>query len=203
MNITIFGTTGGTGQELLKQAIQKGYRVTVFVRNPAKLDIRNINVIRGDVKNRLGVQKAIKDAQVVISALGVRPGQKPVCAIGVKNIIEAMQMYHVKRLIVVSAYGAGRPRAGMYVAILRLMIPRHIRDKEHMEQIIKQSHLDWTIVRPTVLANGEKVGKITHGANFSPRGLFPSISRADVARFMLKQIETSDYVRKTVTITEK
>ena len=203
MRIAIFGATGGTGQELVKQAIEKGHSVSVLVRNPAKLTNKNVRIIQGDVRNKNGVSKNIEGADVVISALGVKPGQQPICELGVRNMIAAMQTHNVQRIIVESVYGAGKPRAGMYATVLRFMIPRLIRDKEGMENTLQQSNIAWTIVRPTVLANGPKIGKVTHGTNFAPRGLFPSISRADVAGFMLKQIETNEYIKKTVNITEK
>ena len=200
MKITIFGATGGTGKELVNQALEKKHEVTVFVRDPLKVANKKVRIVHGDVRDGTSVIKAVKGADAILSALGVKPGQKPVCAQGMKNIIAAMESEKVRRLIVVSVYGAGTPRAGFYAWLLRKIIPRLMKDKKEMERIIAASGLSWTIVTPTVLTMGAKTGKVRHGTSFIPRGLFPSVSRADVAGFMLSQIGSLAYVQKIVNM---
>ena len=106
MKIIIFGATGGTGQELVKQALEKGHTVTVLARNPAKVEVKhaNLSVIKGDVLDATSVENAVTGHGAVLVALGVKPPSRAiVVGPGTKNIINAMKKHGVKRLIVESA----------------------------------------------------------------------------------------------------
>lgn len=202
MKIVIFGASGATGRYLVEQALEQRHEVIAFVRNPSKLQIKHekLSTIKGDVRNQEDVNRAIAGGQAVLSALGVKPGVKPVSAEGVRNIIFAMKKHHVHRLIVESAFGAGDTKKGFYGRTLWFIINPLMRDKEDMESAIEASGLDWTIVRPTALTNGKKTGSYQSGVGISV-GIFPKISRADVADFMLKQLTDKRYLSKASTIT--
>lgn len=207
MKLCIFGSTGGSGRELVKQALEQGYEVVAFARSPEKVsDIshKNLKVVKGDARNLDDVRAAISGCDAVLSALGSRVG-KLVCEAGTANIVAAMSEKKVKRLIVESAYGAGEPRGGVYATVLRLLIKSRIVDKERMEALLENSNLDWTVVRPSILTNGKKTGSY----QYSPQlrflgvpGVFPKISRADVADFMLRQLKSRAYVQKAVNISQ-
>jgi putative NADH-flavin reductase len=195
MKIAIFGSTGGTGRELVKQGLELGYDVTAFARTPSKLDEfnhENLSIIQGDVFNYSDVEKAIIGQNAVISALG-NPTLKvdTTTSEGTRNIIKAMQ----------TALGVGDSyeQAGFFFTkiIIPTLLKNAIADKEIQEQIIRESDLDWTIVRPGGLLNKPKTSQYRHGLDKLISG---RISRADVAEFMLKQINSDEYLRKTPAI---
>ncbi|NOY09476.1 MAG: SDR family oxidoreductase [Spirochaetes bacterium] len=197
--ILIFGATGGTGRQLVRQALSLGYKVTAFVRDPARLKVSddNLSVFTGDVRNAEEVNKAVKDHDVVLSALGVKPFNKPICAEAIKNIISAMKK--PQKLIVESAYGAGDSKKGIYAEILCFILKPLMNDKNEMEKIILKSNIDYIVVRPTILTNGAKTGRY-RVIDEKVKG-FPKISRADVAGLMLKLIKENHYKNKCITIT--
>lgn len=197
--ILIFGATGGTGKQLVQQALSSGYKVTAFVRNPSGLEIsdNNLSVFKGDVLNTEEVNKAVKNQDVVLSALGVKPFNKPICAEAIKNIISAMKK--PQRLIVESAYGARDSKEGIYAEILCFILKSVMNDKNEMEKIILKSNIDYTVVRPTILTNGVKTSRY-RVRDGKVKG-FPKISRADVAGLMIKLIKESTYINKYITIT--
>ncbi len=205
MKITIFGSTGGTGKELVKQGLELGYEVTAFARTSAKLDefkSENLKIIVGDVFNYEDVEKAIIGQDAVLSALG-NPTLKVnnTTSEGTRNIVKAMQAAGIKRFICETSLGVGdsKEQAGFFFTkiIIPTLLKNAIADKEIQEQIIRESNLDWTIVRPGGLRNSAKTSVYRHGSDESING---QISRADVAEFMLKQISSDEYIRKTPAI---
>jgi putative NADH-flavin reductase len=203
MKIIIFGATGGTGKELVQQALEQGYSVTAFVRRKGKLDIEHERLIEvvGDAFKSSDVDSAVANHDAVLSALGLplfRFSGARICSEGTRNIMNAMKKHGVRRLIVESAYGAGDSRTSIYGFLIWLFVPGRMNDKQRMEKIIKASDYDWTIVRPVALTSGKKSGKYdSHVYWFEP---WPMISRADVAEFMLNQLNDTTYVRKAVTL---
>lgn len=197
--VLIIGATGGTGKQLVRQSLSLGYKVTAFVRNPDKLEIRdnNLSVLKGDVFNAKDVEKAVKDHDVVLSALGTKPFKQPICAEAIRNIAFAMKKSQI--LIVESAYGAGDSQNGIYAKMLCFMLKSVMNDKNEMEQIILKSNLDYLIVRPTILTNGVKTSKYRSG-DVEIKG-FPKISRADVADFMTTSIGGNQQINNISTIT--
>jgi putative NADH-flavin reductase len=205
MKIAIFGSTGGTGKELVKQGLELGYQVTAFVRTPSKLEEfkhENLTIIQGDVFSYSDVEKAIIGQEAVISALG-NPTLKvnTTTSEGTRNIVNAMQTAGIKRFICETSLGVGdsREQAGFFFSkiIIPTLLKNAIADKEIQEQIIQASDLDWTIVRPGGLRNSEKTSKYRAGLDKDISG---NISRADVAEFMLKQINSDEFLRKTPAI---
>ncbi|MBW8003560.1 MAG: SDR family oxidoreductase [Planctomycetes bacterium] len=105
------------------------------------------------------------------------PGRRPICAQGIKNIIDSMNKNHVSRLAVESAYGARDSKKGTYAKLLYFFLRSVMKDKNEMEKIIEESNLDWIAVRPTILTNGLKTGTYKTGKEVKVKG-FPKISRA-------------------------
>ncbi len=201
MNLLIFGATGGTGCELVKQALALGNVVTAFVRDSAKLDIQHpsLKVVEGDVTDTATLEEAVKGQDVVLSALGSSSLKKnPALTEGVHHIVRAMEKHNVRRFIYQSSLGVGDSRHRINLLFRLIIIPLVLRnaiaDHEDKEQIIKQSQLDWVIVRPAGLTNGAHTGKFRDGESIEYGA---KISRADVADFMLKQVNDDTYLKKT------
>jgi putative NADH-flavin reductase len=206
MKIAIFGATGGTGRELLNQALELGHEVTAFVRNPAALAITHprLTLVQGDVLDPVKVEAAVAGQDAILNALGMKLGTPtPVTSQGTQNIVAAMQTFGVRRLVTQSALPVavieGNPHELplIFRIILSLATPMKaiFRDKVLQEQIIRRSSLDWIIVRPAMLTNNARTGSYRVGTPLQG-GLARQISRADVADFMLKQLTDNTYLHK-------
>ncbi|CAN5635889.1 SDR family oxidoreductase [soil metagenome] len=206
--VLIIGATGGTGRQLVEQALERGYEVTAFVRDPARLQVTHprLRIMRGDVMEEASVAAAVEGQAAVLSALGHRRLWIPstVQAGGIRNVIRAMEQHGVRRLVCVTALGLGNSagRMGIFGTFLALpvVLPIYFWDKSRQEQLIGASDLEWIIVRPGVLTNGARRGKYKHGVNLGSY-LWPTwSSRADVADFMLNQLTDDRYLRTAPAI---
>lgn len=205
MRILIVGATGGTGRELVSQALKQGHRVTAFVRSPDRLRLRHerLTLARGDVLDHPSVEHAVPGHDAVLSALGHKRWFYPnrILSEGTRNLVRAMEKHGVRRLVCETALGIGdsRGRAGLYYTLFvaPFILPFYFRDKERQEAIIRASALDWVIVRPGMLTNGPRRGVYRHGPNVGHWLLSCRISRADVAEFMLRQLTDDRYLRST------
>ena len=205
MKIVIFGAAGATGRIVVERALAQGHEVTAFDLHTAPLTVQHpkLTLIQGDIFNLSQVEAAIAGQDVVISVLGVRPGITiPVCSEGTKNIIEAMQKRGVKRFICQSGFVVaaldGEWREVPYLPIILPFFPKvkaMFADKVLQEQEIRQSDLDWIIVRPARLTEGPRTGeyKVSDPLSMGPRA---KISRTDVADFLLKQVSDDTYLHK-------
>ena len=202
--VLVIGATGGTGQQLVKQALERGYEVTALVRNPTKLSFTHpqLTVVRGDVLESAAVSAAMQRQDAVLSALGHRRLFVPsrVQSDGTANVLRAMQEHGVQRFVCETALGLGNSagRLGLFATLLflPLVLPVYFWDKARQEQIIGASDAEWIIVRPGILTNGPKRGVYRHGENVGSYVLSGRISRADVADFMLNQLTDDTYLRK-------
>jgi putative NADH-flavin reductase len=205
MKIAIFGATGLTGSELLKQALQSGHEVTAFVRTPEKIMEKheNLRVFQGDVLDFPAVEQAVEGQDAVFCVLGAgRNGS--VRSRGTENIVQAMEKTGVRRLIVQSTLGAGDSKANLnfwwkYI-MFGLLLRQAYADHERQEEIVVRSGLEWTLVRPAALVKGALTGKYHHGDLRSNKTLTLKISVPDVADFLLKQLTDPIYLRKTTGI---
>ena len=202
--IVIFGATGGTGQELVKQALEQNYTVTAFLRNPEKLKFttKDLLISKGNVLNAQDVEGAVKNQDVVICSLGVPAKDKTTLrADGTANIIKAMEDNKVSRFICQTSLGYGDSEEvlpwHMKYIIVPFILKNAFKDHALQESKIEKSRLDWTIVRPGNMTNGKKTGQFKEGFD-STEKIKLKISRADVAHFMLSQIEKSNYIHKKV-----
>lgn len=205
MKVLIFGATGDSGRCLMDQALALGYKVTAFARNPSAIGIEHeqLSVVRGDVLDPDSVDAAMVGQDAVLCALGVKSfSATTVLSTGTKNIVAAMERAGTRRIICESSLGVGdsREQAGFFFGkiVVPLVFKGLFEDKERQENVLRQSNLDWVIVRPARLTNGPKQGKYRAATDNSPVG--SEISRADVAAFMLEQLTSDQYLRKTVAI---
>ena len=208
MKIFIVGGTGGTGRQVIEQALLENHLVTALVRNPVKLKIDhpNLKVIKGNILEPGTFEQAIKENEVVISALGHKRFfiKTNILSEGTKNIVNAMEKHKVKRLICITSMGVNdsRFRLGLYYTlfVIPVILLFYFLDKEKQERIIRQSSLDWTIVRPGQLTNGKKRTTYRHGSKLGSYIFTKMISRADVAHFILQEVKNDKYIKKSPSI---
>lgn len=202
--LLVIGANGGTGSHIVMQALDRGYRVTAFVRNPSKLEMEhpNLNVVQGDVLEPDTLDEAAKGQDAVLSALGHSRFFYPtrILSQGTANILKAMQKHGVKRFICESSLGIGSSagRLGLYYTFFTtpVILPFYYWDKARQESIVTQSDRDWVIVRPALLTNGCQKNSYRAGENVGNFILSRRISRADVAGFMLNQVESNGFAGK-------
>lgn len=207
MKITIFGSTGPTGRELVGQALERGHHITAFARSPMKISLLMdyITVIRGDVlEDHERISRAVQDADAVLIALGTELTRRahPVESEGTRNILAAMKEREVDRVIVESAFGVGESREHSSPALQKIMdtvLGPILADKEKQEAYVRQSGLDHVIVRPVRLTKGPLTGVYRIGEALEPK-ITANISRADVAHFMLNQLDHRRNLGRSVTI---
>lgn len=203
MRLLILGANGGTGRALLGQALEHGHTVTAFVRSPQKLaplDGR-VQIRRGDPRSVADLRAALPGHDAVVSALGPPgPGASTILRDGAHSTVEAMRAAGTRRLIVVSA--AVLFDLGVLGRLLRRTLLKNVAaDSADMERIVVTSGLEWTIARPPRLTNGPLTGRyrVEDGQLPNPSAL-ASISRADVAHFLLGELEHATHLHQIVGI---
>ena len=206
MKVIIFGATGTVGVEIVKQALKKGYEVTAFVRNPEKvqnLNHGNLTICKGNVLNLNEVENSIHNHDAVLCALGDGKAGK-IRALGTRNIVAAMNKAGIKRLICQTTLGMGESYGNLNFIwkhiMFGMLLKKAFHDHQLQEQYILHSHIDYTIVRPSALTNVTITGEYKIGFDGAFKKLNLKISRADVADFMLSQLQTDGYIKKAVSI---
>ena len=202
MKLLILGATGPTGQKLVTNALEKGHEVTAFVRTPSKLTISNprLKIVQGDALQPETLKQALIGQDAVISALGVGNSLKPNQLIekAVGNLVPAMQTANVKRLIFLSAFGVGPTftQSGLIQRFAFSVPLKNIyKDKVIGERLIENSALNWTLVCPVMMTHGAFTGNYRAAEHFNMTGM-PTVSRADVADFMVSQAGSNEFLFK-------
>jgi putative NADH-flavin reductase len=209
MRVVVFGATGRTGRLLVEGALARGHDVTAVVRAPDKLGVPrdHVRVVRGDVLDGGAVSDAVDGQEAALVALGVamKKGDPAVNAQGTLNVIRSMQRYDVRRLVVLSAGGTQQgPDPNLPWVFERVVKPLFLKhafaDLRRMETSVRQSELDWTIVRASGgLTDGPARGEYrAEPGYFLPGGR--KIARADVAAFMLDELGRRDNIAHALAI---
>ena len=203
--VLIIGASKGIGLETTRQALEAGHTVRAFARSAADIRISDpkLQKVRGNALRSSDVTAAVTGMDTVIQVLGVGLGDlfRPVhfFSDATRVLVAVMQAQGVKRLICVTGFGAGDGRASINCLQLlpfRFFFGRAYDDKDVQERLIKDSDLDWTIARPGVLTNGSRTGR--YKALKEPsQWRNGTISRADVADFLVRQIEDRIHLRET------
>ena len=206
MRVIVFGAGGGVGRQLVRQAIAGGHEVTAFVHSDPHDLTPGARIIEGDVLNPDAVRRAVAGHDAVLDAIGgqtpwKRTGLEPDAA---RNIVDAMRNEGVRRLVVTSAMGVGDSGevAGSFYEYV--LVPTFLRgtmkDKAEMERdLAAATELDWVVVRPAALTDDEATGDVRVFAD-DEDGKAHKIARADVAAFMLEQLESDSHLRQRATI---
>ena len=202
MKLLVLGASGGTGKHVVMQALAHGHEVTAFVRDPSRLPLRDerLRIFEGNVADAARVAAAVRGQDVVVSTLGVgKPLRHDQDVIdGVRNVIASMKEHGVRRLIYLSTIGIGdgREAAGFMIRyVARIPLRQEFADHEIKEALIRDSGLEWTIVRAPKLTNGVLTGRYRSGTGLKARSPQAMMSRADVAQFLVAQIDDRSYIR--------
>lgn len=205
MDIAVFGATGGTGQEVVRQALAQGDNVTAFVRDPARMPIKNdrLRLVVGDVLDPTRVDEAVAGQNAVVVSLGSQErSNRTLRSEGTANVIRSMEAHGVPRLVVVSAGGTGDSYEELplaFKALVRTVLRNAYIDHEKQEEHVRASKLDWVIVRPAGLTNDPSTGRYHNGPPQSAeRGA--QVSRADLADLVVQQLTDDRYLRKALSI---
>lgn len=202
MKLTVFGAAGRTGRILVEQALAAEHEVSAFVRDPRKLDLQHerLRVVTGTVQEAARVQEAIGGADGVLSAIGPVRGDAPgVMVATAGNIVAAMRANGVRRLVYMTGAGVLQPEDPPALApkimlpLMRLLARTVLEDSERGVATISGSGLDWVIVRAPRLGDAPARGTYRHGY-IKPS--LQAMSRADVAAFVLQQLDDDTYLRR-------
>ncbi|MFE2603084.1 NAD(P)-dependent oxidoreductase [Streptomyces mirabilis] len=208
MKLTVFGATGGIGQEIVRQALDSGHQVTAVVRDPARLTVTGagLEVFRADLTDPQALRPAVAGRDAVLSGLGARSRKDAGIATRLtRTVLGAMEAEGVRRLLVVSAGPVGPDLEGAALAdrtargLVSLILKDVYADLAAMEGELARSATDWTVVRPPRLQNKPVTGSYrTVVAGFPLKGRF--IGRADVAHAMLAMINDPGTVKQGVGV---
>jgi putative NADH-flavin reductase len=205
MKILVLGATGATGQLIVRDATESGHYVVALVRAKARADLPGAELIEGDVCDAGTLARALDGCDAVVSALGTGMGLREVdlLSVATRALVAAMTRAGVRRLICISALGVGDSRKHGGFVFDRLFQPVLLgpayKDKERQEAAIRASSLDWVVIRPAMLTNGPARGRIR--ATIDLAGVHGGkIARADVAQFVIEQLTTDTWLRRTPVI---
>jgi uncharacterized protein YbjT (DUF2867 family) len=209
MRILVIGASKGTGALAARAALARGHEVTAFARHPERLEAADPRLARraGDFHDAAAVQAAVPghDA-VIITASASSPAafkaQPDYYSKGTALAIAAMKAAAVRRLVVLSAFGTGESRTAAGFVLQTLLVGWILRapfeDHERQERLVRDSGLEWVIARPTRLTYGPARGRYVKTA--AAEKVPSSISRADVAAFLVEACETAEWVGKAVQL---
>jgi putative NADH-flavin reductase len=206
--ILVLGATGGTGRLIVSQATARGYDVTVLARSAEKAgNLKGAKLIVGDVRDETALREALRGRDAVVSALG--PPASPfrevtLLSTATRALVSAMKAEQVSRLICITGIGAGDSAGHGGFLFDRLIFPLLLRkvyaDKNRQEAIVGDSRLDWVLVRPSVL--NDKPGRDTIRALTDLSDFHGgTISREDVAKFVLDQLRSDTWLHRSPLIT--
>jgi len=206
--ILVVGATGGTGRLIVSQALARGHDVAALVRSPEKARaLKGATLIAGDARDETTLREALDGRNAVISALGTPASpfrQVTVLSTATRALVNAMKTAHVSRLVCLTGIGAGDSagHGGFFFdkVIFPLLLRNVYADKNRQEAIVRDSGLDWILVRPSIL--NDKPGRGTVRALTDLSGFHGgTISREDVATFVVEQLRSSTWLRRSPLIT--
>ncbi|WP_433497707.1 NAD(P)-dependent oxidoreductase [Sphaerimonospora sp. CA-214678] len=202
MNITVIGSTGRTGRQVLAEGLRRGHQITAFTRRPRCLPAvpAPTRVVTGDGRDPDAVREALAGADAVIAVVAAADRKGPHHTAAVARVLTGvMAETGVRRLAITSAYPIVGDRPRLPMALLRWMLADAYADTAQMEEVVSATDLDWTIVRLTRL-----IDKPARGGVHISRGLLDrpgTLTRADVAATLLDTVEGDTYARTAINIT--
>jgi putative NADH-flavin reductase len=206
INVVVLGAAGRTGRLIVTEALRSGHHVTAAVRNPASVTAApGLRVERADVRDADSLRAVINGHDAVVSAIGPS-GRKAddLYSDGARATVSAMRATGVERLLSITSVGV-RPddphHAWWYRGLIRPLGADLYADMARMEQIVRDSDLDWTFVRPTYLQDREPTGSYRATDNSTPKGGW-RITRTDVARFIVEELDAHRWSRRAPSLAE-
>lgn len=209
MKIALIGATGGTGVAFMEMALEAGHELTCIARTPSKITTEHerLTVVKGDVFDADSLVPGLTGQDILVGAFGVAAGPrnmvKPTTLYtdGIRNVLAAMKQAELKRLLMISSSGILHdPNAAWFWnRILRPLSWKMYADMLQMEVFICETDLDWTIVKPPQLTDKPETNDLRIAIDAVPPGTH-QVTRADLARFMLKEVEEAAHVRQRVVM---
>ena len=200
LRLFVLGATGGVGRSLLDRALDRGHQITAFVRSPEKSGAprQGLTVRGGDPRGAAELEVAPPGHDTVLSAIGPPgPGRSMIVTQCARSTVAAMQAAGVRRLLIVSAAVLFKDEGILFAMLRRTLLRNVAEDQTEMERVVTASALDWTIVRPPRLTNGPLTEHYQIEDNRMPRPRL-SVSRSDVAHFLLDEAERGAHRRQMV-----
>lgn len=206
MKLAVFGGTGKAGQHFVQQALAAGHEVIALARTPAKMATQHakLQVVQGDILDAGSVAKVVAGADAVVSLLGPSSNAPEfTVSKGMDNILSAMRQHNVERIVITAGAGVRDPQdkpkfidrfAGL---LLNLISKNVVADMKQVVEKVRTSDRAWTVVRVPMLTDQPARGtfKVGYVGDITPR-----LSRADMATFVLKQLDEGQFVRKAPAI---
>ncbi len=217
MQILLLGSTGRTGKYLLEEALNKGFKVNILVRDAKKVHLKsaNLNIFEGLPSNIGDLQKAFIGCQAIISALNISRNSdfpwaalrtpKDFLAKTVQNIIEIGTTQKINKVIVISAWGVAETKKDIPFWFRWLIDKSNIKygylGHQQQEKLLMASNLNWTSVRPVGLTNSKNLKPIIITKNNNPK---PNliVSRKNVAKFIIEMYNEQNFNKQAITISE-
>jgi len=208
MKVLVIGGTRGTGREVVAAAHAAGHELTLLARNAERisLPVTGVRVVVGDAGDADDIERAVAGQDAVVWTVGVGPTRRPVHLFSrsTQFLLAAMAKYRVRRLVCVTGIGAGDSRGHGGFFYNRIVQPLFLKtvyeDKDRQEAMLRGSDVDWTIVRPGTLTNGPATG-FARALTDLEGVAAGKVSRADVAAFIVENLETGEFRRTTVLLT--
>ena len=202
--IIVFGGTGDVGQIIVRKLLNRNYSVVVLTRQEKPSTV-NLKFVTGNVLDEKIIEKIINPSDKVIIALGFNNSSPDTMSKGTANIISAMNKKGIKRLVCLSAQGAGDSWDYMPDDFKKMVsedkiLTASFKDHSIQEDIVKHTDLDWTIVRPTEIIHGEEGG--TFVVNRPTEKSKFQISNSDVAQFIVTELTENKFIKQVVMITD-
>ncbi|MFF3212090.1 NAD(P)-dependent oxidoreductase [Streptomyces sp. NPDC002886] len=203
MRITVFGASGSVGSVLVPEALRRGHEVVAVTRTPARIALRHprLTVAVAELDQPSALEKALAGARAAVITLG-----DPVCDTGTRAVLAAMRNTGVERVEVLTGFGTSAisrrelgPAMRGTVGAVRLLVRTGFRAKERQDAFVRASGLTYTIVQPPTLTSGPATGTYRHG-DYPGRSILGRISRADLADFMLDNLEQDRYLDQSVYV---
>lgn len=201
MNVIVFGATGRTGLQIVKRALEKGHKVTAFVRDPSKITLQhpNLTLVMGDALLQESVSSAMKGQEAVLSALSATDSSHRL--VFIHHIINAMRQHKVKRIIAIGGIGALQASEHLKVYETTTFPKEYIEiTQAHIRVLdaLLTSRLEFTFVCPPMILEGERTGKYSTQDGYPTKGW--SITTGDLADFIVSELTARQFIGKKVGI---
>lgn len=209
MKFLLIGATGPTGEAIVKQGLAQGHDITALVRDPSKVVVSDpsLSLVVGDILNAQDVDAAMAGQEAVICSLGTGVTFKHVTLFsdGTQHLLDSMQKHAIRRIVCITGIGAGDSRGHGGFVYDRVIEPTLLRtiyeDKDRQEALLRHSKMDWIIVRPGQLTNDKATGRYRVLLDLTGVTV-GKVARADVAAFVLQQLASDNFLRKTPLLTD-